>query len=157
VESKEIVKSLKEKGRVRIKEGNGRVIEFIVPGSWDENLDSKAGVFLLFDVFQIRSIAEQFSEVSLDIVEFGTKPTIYHTTAGRMLRQGPKDKGIVKFALIRKDDWNKLLFAFGQPLILQYPKSEDANFSTDVFFPLLSSGLKEMYLSPEGDVKIIKS
>jgi hypothetical protein len=156
VEAKEIVKTLKEKGRVKIKEGSGVVLELVSLAHWDQTKDSGDGVFLLFDIFQIRTVSEQFSEVSLDIVEYASKPTIYHTTAGRVLKQGPIVNGQLKFALIRKDEWNRLLFAYSQPLILQYAAGSDSDYVTDVFFPLLSAGLKEMFLSPEGDVKIIK-
>lgn len=156
MEAKEIVKTLKEKGRVKVREGNGVVLELIALPNWNPEVDSEEGVFLLFDIFQIRTVSEQFSEVSLDIVEYASKPTIYHTTAGRLIKQGPVVNGQLKFALIRKDEWNRLLFAYGQPVVLQYSAVSAPDYTTDVFFPLLSAGLKEMFLSPDGDVKIIK-
>jgi hypothetical protein len=157
MEIKDAINILKEKGRIRIKDGHGTILELVAPQKWDPEKDDPEGVFLFFEVFQIRNVAEQFSEVSLDIVEYATKPTIYHTPVNRILKSGPVIDGKVKFAVIRKDFWNKLLFAFSQPLILQFSKSKESDFVTEDFFPLLSAGTKEMFLSPDGDVKIIRA
>jgi hypothetical protein len=157
VEIKEVVNKIKEKGRVRIREGNGSVLELIDTKHWNPSTDDYEGIFLFFDLFQIRNVADQFSEVSLDIVEFATKPTIYHTPVNRLLKAGPIEHGNVRFALIRKPFWNKLLFAYSQPLILQYSKIQEFDFETSEFFPLLSAGTKELYLGAEGDIKILKA
>lgn len=157
MEIKDAINILKEKGRVRIKDGHGTILELVAPPNWDAGKDDKEGIFLFFDIFQIRNVAEQFSEVSLDIIEYATKPTIYHTPVNRILKNGPIIDGKVKFSVLRKEFWNKLLFAFSQPLILQFSKSKDWDMVTEDFFPLLSAGTKEMFLSPDGDVKIIKA
>ncbi len=155
---KAAVDKLKIDGKLKVKEGHGTVLEFVSLEKWTSESDSevKSAVFLLFDVFQIRSISEQFSDVSLDVIEFATKPTIYHTIKGRFLRNGPVVDDEIKFSVIKKDFWNKLLFTFGQILILNYPKSGAFDFETDEYFPLLSAGTKEMFLSPDGDIKIIR-
>jgi hypothetical protein len=157
MEIKDAVKILKEKGRIKVKDGHGTILELVAPQSWDAAKDDQEGIFLFFEVFQIRHVAEQFSEVSLDIIEYATKPTIYHTPVNRILKNGPMLEGKVKFAVIRKDFWNRFLFAFSQPLILQFSKSKDWDMATEEFFPLLSAGTKEMFLSPDGDVKIIRA
>lgn len=157
MEIKDAVNILKEKGRIRIKDGHGTVLELVAPQRWDAAKDDQEGIFLFFDVFQIRNVAEQFSEVSLDIIEYATKPTIYHTPVNRILKNGPIIDGKVKFSVIRKEFWNKLIFAFSQPLILQFSKSKEWDMVTEDFFPLLSAGTKEMFLSPDGDVKIIRA
>ncbi|WP_228527867.1 hypothetical protein [Pararhodonellum marinum] len=157
VESKEVVKKLRDSGRVTIKEGHGKVITLLAASVWNPNNDQAEGIFLLFDLFQIRTLAEPFSEVSLDIVEFATKPTIYHSPVNRIWTQGPIQDGMLRFALIRQPFWKKLLFNFGQPLIVQYEEDKIADFETQEYFPLLSAGTKEMILSPEGDVKILKA
>lgn len=156
MEIKDIISIIKEKGRVKVKEGHGNILEFIALEKWDQVSDSQEGLFLIFDVFQLRSISEQFSDVSLDIIEFATKPTIYHTIKGRFLRNGPVQQDQIKFSLIKKDFWNKLLFTYGQVLIFNKSDGEDFDFETNDFFPLLSAGTKEMFLSPEGDIKILK-
>lgn len=157
MEIKDAVNILKEKGRIRIKDGHGTILELVAPQKWDAAKDDKEGIFLFFDIFQIRNVAEQFSEVSLDIIEFATKPTIYHTPVNRILKNGPIIDGKVKFSIIRKEYWNKLLFAFSQPLILQFSQSKEWDMATEEFFPLLSAGTKEMFLSPDGDIKIIRA
>ena len=157
MEIKDAVNILKEKGRIKIKDGHGTVLELIAPQRWDATKDDQEGIFLFFDVFQIRNVAEQFSEVSLDIIEYATKPTIYHTPVNRILKNGPIIDGKVKFSVIKKEFWNKLIFAFSQPLILQFSKSKEWDMVTEDFFPLLSAGTKEMFLSPDGDVKIIRA
>ncbi|MCS4434515.1 hypothetical protein [Aquiflexum gelatinilyticum] len=157
MEIKDAVKILKEKGRIKVKDGHGTILELVAPQSWDAAKDDQDGIFLFFEVFQIRHVAEQFSEVSLDIIEYATKPTIYHTPVNRILKNGPILEGKVKFSVIRKDFWNRFLFAFSQPLILQFSKSKDWDMATEEFFPLLSAGTKEMFLSPDGDVKIIRA
>jgi hypothetical protein len=156
VEIKEAVSLLKKKGRVRIKEGHGLILELIEVGSWVKESDDLEGVFLFFDTFQIRTIAEQFSDVSLDIIEFASKPTIYHTPVSKFLKTGPVKDGNVKFAVIKKDYWNKFLFAYSQPMILQHNETQEFDYETPEFFPLLSAGTKEMFLSSDGDVKILK-
>ncbi|EKB48423.1 hypothetical protein [Cecembia lonarensis] len=157
MEIKAAIDFIKENGRVRIKEGHGSIIELISLDHWSPEKDQYEGIFLFFDLFQIRTVAHQFSEVSLDIIEFATKPTIYHTPVNKILQKGPIEHGNVRFAVLKKDFWNKLLFAYSQPLILQYRKTQEFDFETKEFFPLLSAGTKEMFLSPEGDIKIHKS
>ena len=157
MENTAVAKHIKANGRVKIKEGNSKTIELIIPHLWNKEKDSPDGTFLFFDLFQIRSVTEQFSEVSLDIVEYATKATIYHSPVNRVLQKGPIVEGKVKFSLIRNDYWNKVLFAFGQPVIYQEREvTASADFETNERFPLFGPDVKEMFLSPEGDVKIIK-
>ncbi|MEB2783826.1 hypothetical protein [Algoriphagus persicinus] len=112
--------------------------------------------FLLFDLFQIRTICEPFSEVSLDIVEYANKPTVYHSPANRILNNGPIVDGELKFSLILEPNWNKLLFQISQPVLVKIDSQETTSHQTPIFFPLLSPSTKEMFLGPEGEVKIIK-
>lgn len=154
---REAVNTIKEKGRVRIKEGHGNILELINLETWNPKEDDFEGIFLLFDLFQIRSIGKQFSDVSLDIVEYASKPTIYQTPANDLLSAAPVEHGNVRFALIKKDFWNKLLFAYSKPLVLQYSKFQEHDYETKEYFPLLSAGTKELFLSPDGDIKIYKS
>ena len=73
MEIKDAVKILKEIGRIKVKDGHGTILELVAPQSWDAAKDDQEGIFLFFEVFQIRHVAEQFSEVSLDIIEYATK------------------------------------------------------------------------------------
>lgn len=151
----QIVSAFRDNGKVSIKEGNGNVITLIKPELWTEEMGEN-WVFLLFDLFQIRTLCKQFSEVSLDIVEYSSKPTIYHSPANAISKHGPIKDGVLKFSLILEPNWNKLLFQISQPVLVQIHAKEQAPFETKILFPLLSPGCKELYLGPEGEVKIIK-
>ena len=151
-----IVKAFRDKGEVTIKEGNGKLVTLLNAEKWDDHR-GQDWIFLLFDLFQIRTVCVPFSEVSLDIVEFGTKPTIFHSPVNLVLKNGPVQNGNVKFSLLREPNWNKLLFAISQPVLAKASADEgQGDFQTEVYFPLLSSSTKELFLGPEGDVKIIK-
>lgn len=113
-------------------------------------------VYLLFDLFQIRSVCMPFSEVSLDIVDFGSKPTIFLSPVSPVIKRGPIQDGNIRFSLIRDSNWNKLLFQISQPVLARVdPNLSQADFQTDLYFPLLGPSTKEMFLGPDGDVKII--
>lgn len=150
-----IVKAFRDQGKVSIKEGNGKIVTFLKPELWSTAMGND-WVYLLFDLFQIRSICKPFSEVSLDIVEYSNKPTIYHSPANSILKHGPIEKDVLKFSLILEPDWNKLLFQFSNPVIVKLSSIESPAFETPKFFPLYNPSFKEMYLGPEGEVKIIK-
>lgn len=148
-----IVKTFRDKGQVTIKEGNGKTLTLLKSESWQAEM-GEDWTFLLFDLFQIRAVCEPFSEVSLDVVEFATKPTIYHSPVNPVLQAAPLRNGNIRFSLIRDANWNKLLFAISQPVLARIGSGE-ADFSTDLYFPLLGPNTKEMFLGPEGDIKII--
>jgi len=151
LDNRQIIEVLKQKGRVCLKEKSGMRLELISQQEWVAGLDDPMGVFLLFELFQIRSIAEQFSEVSLDVVEFTTKPVIFRSPANRHLKSGPVSDSNVRFWLVKEGVWNGLLFAYGRPLIVQ-KSSKEADLVVEENFIWPS---RELFLGPEGDVKII--
>lgn len=151
----QLIQDFKQKGSFTLKEGNGKSLTFIKAESWIPVMGND-WVYLLFDLFQIRSICGQFSEVSLDVVEFASKPTIYHSPAGHLLTKGPTEEDILMFSLIREPNWNKLLFQINSLVLVKLDSKEPATHASDLLFPLFSPGTKELYLSPEGDIKILK-
>ncbi|UZD22443.1 hypothetical protein PBT90_03240 [Algoriphagus halophytocola] len=155
MEHSRLVTAFRNEGVLHLKEGNGKVLTLLRPDLWNPEL-GEDWVYLLFDLFQIRTICEAFSEVSLDIVEFGSKPTIYHSDPNRIIADGPRVNGNLKFSLIREPNWNKLLFQISQPVLVKMDTKEKTDFQTSLVFPLLSPATKELYLGPEGEVKIIK-
>lgn len=155
METAAISKSFREKGKTSLREGNGAIVTLIKPDIWKEEL-GKNWIFLLFDLFQIRSICEPFSEISLDVVEFASKPTIYTSPVNKNLAVGPIDEGCVKFSLIREPNWNKLLFQIAEPVLFHLDYDSRFEFETNLYFPLLSPSRKELYLGPTGEIKIIK-
>ena len=150
-----ILTLLKEKGKVSIKEGSGKIFS-LYKGSIAEQEQVAGGIYLLFDLFQIRTICVSFSEVSLDIVEFASKPTIYESPANHMLPKGAVANVLVRFSLIREPNWNKLLFQIAQPVLFRVESGEEATVQTSLLFPLFHSGIKELFLGPEVEVKIQK-
>jgi len=152
VEIKNIIKILNDEGRITLRDGDGLLLDLISPLQWHNQKDDAEGVFLLFDLFQIRSIAEQFSEVALDIVEYAEKPVIFHTPAGRNLVGGPSAEGLVKFLMIKKGFWNSLLFSYGKPLVFQRSAQKSTEYKIDEIFPVAH---RSLFLGPDGDVKII--
>jgi hypothetical protein len=151
----QLLSAFREKGFLHLKEGNGKVITLMKPELWKPEM-GEDWTFLLFDLFQIRTICEPFSEVSLDIVEYANKPTVYHSPANRIIKNGPIVNGVLKFSLILEPNWNKLLFQISQPVLVNLNSKEMSGQQTPLLFPLLSPSTKEMYLGPDGDVKIIK-
>lgn len=125
-----LTKSFRESGKMVIKEGNGLNLTILKPELWNKDMGAD-WTYLLFDLFQIRSICEPFSEVSLDIVEFASKPTIYHSPVNKLLKNGPVINGLVRFSVIRDPEWNKLLFQISQPVILGIGKETIADFATE--------------------------
>ncbi len=154
MEASEIVKALREKGRVAVRDGNGRGMELLTPEEYVSGKDQEDAVFLLYELFQIRGVASQFSEVALDIVEFATKPTIYTSGASPVLNNGPVEGGLVRFGLIRKGFWNKVIFGYSRPLLFQPKTDGEVDFHVEESFPLLHDKVVHMFLSPEGEVKI---
>lgn len=151
-----LVQSLRQDGRITIMEGHGKIIDLVVPERWQTHKDSREGIFLIFEMFQIRSFAQPFSEVSLDVVELASKPIIYHTPANESLSNAPVVNGRVKFAFIQEGFWNRLLFNFGRPLIYQASGQLETENNTSHKFPLSAEDVKEMFLGPQGEVKILK-
>lgn len=151
----QLVAAFREKGILHLKEGNGKVITLMKPALWQPEM-GEDWTFLLFDLFQIRTICEPFSEVSLDVIEYANKPTVYHSPANRIIKNGPIVNGVLKFSLIMEPSWNKLLFQISQPVLVKIDTKETSSHQTPLLFPLLSPSSKEMFLGPDGDVKIIK-
>lgn len=150
-----IVKTFREKGQVTIKEGNGKNLTLLKIEEWTPEMGLD-WTFLLFDTFQIRTVCERFSEVSLDIVDFSSKPTIYHSPVSRVIKNAPIQDGNIRFTLLREPNWNKLLFQISQPVLAKIVEDKkEADAQTELYFPLLAPSTKEMFLGPEGDVKII--
>jgi len=150
-----ILSPLKEKGKVYLQDGSGHIF-CLRKGALAEKEIVEEGIYLLFDLFQIRTLCVAFSEVSLDIVDFASKPTIYKSPANHLLPKGAVVNGLVRFSLIREPNWNKLLFQIAHPVLFTEEKDVKPDVQTNLLFPLFHAGIKELYLGPEGEVKISK-
>lgn len=150
-----ILTPLKEKGKVYLQEGSGKIF-CLRKGTLAETEIVEDGIYLLFDLFQIRTVCVSFSEVSLDIVDFASKPTIYQSPVNPLLPKGAVVNGLVRFSLIREPNWNKLLFQIAHPVLFTEEKNVEVDVKTTLLFPLFHAGMKELFLGPEGEVKIRK-
>lgn len=155
LEVKNLINKLKENGSVFLRAGRGVPMKWTTLSSFDGG-EVKEGICLLFDLYQLRTIAPAFSDVSLDIIDWSEESVIFHTPVSPILKSGPISKGIIKFALIKEPFWNKMLFASGQILVCQELDQENDAWVLDEPFPLQEKNVKEMYLSADGQVKIIK-
>ncbi|WP_158860220.1 hypothetical protein [Lunatibacter salilacus] len=155
LEIKTLIKKVKENGSVFLQAGRGLPMKWTKLSSFTDR-EAKEGVCLLFDLYQLRSIAPAFSDISLDIIDWAEEPIIFHTPVSPMLKSGPISKGIIKFALIKEPFWNKMLFASGQILVCQEVNEGIETLILEEPFPLQQKNVKEMYLSADGQVKIIK-
>jgi hypothetical protein len=149
------LKIFKEKGSVCLKEGNGKVFS-IHKGALAAQEKVPDGIYLLFDLFQIRTLCVPFSDVSLDIVDFASKPSIYQSPVNPLLPIGAVTDGTVRFTLIKEPSWNKLLYQMAQPVLFIEEKERVPDVETTLFFPLYNPNTKELFLGPEGEVKIKK-
>lgn len=149
-----LINTYKKQGRLTLSDEHKNTLTLLSPQNWTTDMGTD-WVYLLFDLFQIRTICHQFSEVSLDVVEYASKPTIYHSEPNAQNLNGPLTKGCLKFSLIREPNWNKLLFQTSQPVLVQLNSKTNSEATTDIMFPLFSKNVKEMYLGAEGDIKII--
>jgi hypothetical protein len=149
------LKIFKEKGSVCLKEGNGKVFS-IHKGALAAQEKVPDGIYLLFDLFQIRTLCVPFSDVSLDIVDFASKPSIYQSPVNQLLPIGAVTDGTVRFTLIKEPSWNKLLYQMAQPVLFIEEKERVPDVETTLFFPLYNPNTKELFLGPEGEVKIKK-
>lgn len=149
-----LLKIVKEQGQLTLSDEKNNTLTLLDTQKWSPEM-GQDWIYLLFDMFQIRTICRQFSEVSLDVVEFASKPTIYHTEPNSQRLNGPLINKCLRFSLIREPNWNKLLFQIAQPVLVNLSSKNPADASTDVPFPLFSKITKEMYLGAEGDIKII--
>jgi len=67
------------------------------------------------------------------------------------------ENGKIRFALIRDKARNGFLFQASKLLMARWENVKSpVDFQVKELFPLFSPNLKELFLSPEGDVKIIK-
>ncbi|HSI77885.1 MAG TPA: hypothetical protein VK957_18445 [Lunatimonas sp.] len=155
LEIKTLINKVKENGSVFLQAGGGLPMKWTKLSSFTDS-EVREGVCLLFDLYQLRSIAPSFSDISLDIIDWAEEPIIFHTPVSPLLKSGPISKGIIKFALIKEPFWNKMLFASGQILVSQEVNEGIDTLILEEPFPLQQKNVKEMFLSADGQVKIIK-
>ncbi|WP_209328781.1 hypothetical protein [Lunatimonas salinarum] len=116
---------------------------------------SDSAVFLLHDLFQLRTIAKPFSDVSLDIVDWAEDPVIFHTDVNRPMMKDSFSGEIIKFALLKDPFWKHHLHSIGEIVVCLPHHREGAVWEVAHSLPLFGKVVKQLYLSAEGQVKMI--
>lgn len=116
---------------------------------------SSESIFLLFDSFQIRTIAGSFSDVSLDIVEWAEGPVIFHTDPNPLFAKNSFSGEILKFALLKDPYWRDCLRSVGEVVVWMPNGSEEPICEVPHHLPILVKKVKQLYLSAEGQVKLM--
>ncbi|WP_157972067.1 hypothetical protein [Pleomorphovibrio marinus] len=112
------------------------------------------GIYLLHEIYQLRSIALPFEEVALDIIEWTERPVVYSSYPSKMLEDAKNPDALIKFAFIKEQFWKDFLFSAGQIVLCQKKINTTPQFKTDQLFPWTTSKATEMFLGPDGEVKI---
>ncbi|MEX0884657.1 MAG: hypothetical protein WDZ72_14405 [Cyclobacteriaceae bacterium] len=148
-----IIETFRKEGKLTIRDGKGHVFQIqkfqnCPPGEED--------ILLIHEMFQLKGIVGDFSEVALDIVEFSPDKLIFHSPKMGRLFDAPKSNEFIKFALIKHPYWNKLLFRLGEVVFFRPMISSSWQVETQEVFPLLEGKIKEIQLNAQGGVKILK-
>lgn len=143
----------KREGSISFHDGEGNNFQFLCLQSWKPN---EGGILLLYDLYQLKGIVGNFSEVALDIIEFSPDKVVFHSPPVSWLTNEPISKGLIKFALIKRPFWNKLLYQLGEVVVFQSVKTAQDSVHTKESFPLNEENVKEIQLKADGGVKIIK-
>lgn len=156
MDHKALIKAFRDKGELTLNLSDNHSITLLQTNHWSLEKGSE-WMYLLFDTFQIRSIAPQPSEVGLDLIEFASKPTIYWSEPNFQSKKGPLKDGKISFSIIKEPSWNKLLFQISQPVLAKLDSGQKPDARLDMSFPLFYNGLKVIYLGENGDIKILKN
>ncbi|MEX2513688.1 MAG: hypothetical protein WD398_12355 [Cyclobacteriaceae bacterium] len=143
----------KNKGELTIHDGKDHVFQFIKLQHWHP---AEEDILLIHEMFQLKGLVGNFSEVALDIIEFSPDKLIFHSPSMVKSINAPNSNGFIKFALIKHPFWNKLLFHLREVVVFRAMESSSWQVETQEIFPLLEGKIKEMQLNAEGGVKILK-
>lgn len=143
----------KREGSIAFHDGEGYNFRFLSIQSWKPE---EGGILLLFDLYQLKGIVGNFSEVALDIIEFSPDKVVFHSPPVSWLTKEPVSKGLIKFALIKRPFWNRLLYQLGEVVVFQSAETAQDPVHTKEVFSLNEGNVKEILLKADGGVKIIK-
>ena len=143
----------KKEGCITFRDGGGNTFQFLHLQGWKPD---EGGVLLLYDLYQLKGIVGNFFEVALDIIEFSPDKVVFHSPPVSWLTNEPISKGLIKFALIKRPFWNRLLYQIGEIVVFQSVKTALEPVDTKEIFPLNEGNIKEIQLKADGGVKIIK-
>src|SRR5690606_4020257 len=148
----EIVRTLKEQGRIFLEEGHGKTIELVVQDRWDSQRDSPEGICLIHEIFQLKGLTLPFSEVYLDAVDLSTTPVIFHSPVNERLVIGPISDHEVIFVVRLARVYYNLIFSLGSLLLWAYRAHLWVDILTVLKVCLVTGGVAYMFLALQEQV-----
>lgn len=153
MENKKWGQYLRKNDTLVVEDGGGQLLEMRLLTKEGVPPES-AGVYLLHEIYQLRTITLPFGEVALDIIAFNERPVVYSTYPSKMLEHAKNSDALIKFAFIKEQFWKDFLFNAGQIVLCQKTKTGAPQFITNRPFPWTTPKATEMFLGPDGEVKI---
>ncbi|WP_339904126.1 hypothetical protein [uncultured Cyclobacterium sp.] len=152
MDNKEISKQFSGDGKISFEDPNGLSFEWIKVEQWTPEME---GCFLIHEIYQLKSLVGNFSEIALDIVEYAADETIFLSPQPSWNINKGKSGGLIKFALVGVPYWKQILQQIGEIVFLQW-KAEvgPSTIKGTQAFPFTRKS-KLMGLYEDGRVKII--
>ena len=152
MDHKEISRQFTEAGKISFEDTQGQGFDWVKVEQWRPEMD---GLFLIHEIYQLKSLVGNFSEIALDIVEYAADETIFLSPQPSWNINKGKSGGLIKFALVGSPYWKQILQQIREIVFLKW---EDEKRSSVIkggqAFPFTRKS-KLMGLYEDGRVKII--
>ena len=149
---KEISKEFAKSGQLNFQDTKGANFEWIKVTDWKPEME---GVFLVHEIYQLKSLVGNFSDVALDIVEFAADKTIFQSPQPAWNINKGKSGGLIKFALVSSPFWKQVLNQVREIVFLRWQNEVlPSTIKGLQAFPFNRES-KVMQLHEDGRVKII--
>ncbi|EPR69029.1 hypothetical protein [Cyclobacterium qasimii] len=149
---KEVSRQFANTGQLSFQDKSGTSFELIKADLWKPEME---GVFLVHEIYQLKSLVGNFSDVALDIVEYAADQTIFLSPQPTWNLNKGKSGGLIKFALVSSAYWKQLLHQIREIVFLKW---EDEVLPSAIKgtqnFPFNRKS-RVMELHEDGRVKII--
>ncbi len=153
MENKKWGKKLRENKSLLVQTGDNQLLQ-MKSFSYEVAGHQPEGIYLLYEIFQLRSIALPFEEVALDLIEWTEKPVVFSTFPSNLLEDATNSDALIKFALIKEPYWRDFLFNSGQIVLCQSRKNGIPECTSNRPFPWTTPSAINMFIGPDGEVKI---
>jgi len=152
VDYKEVSSQFASTGKLSFQDTEGGSFVWIKTSLWKPEMD---GVFLIHEIYQLKSLVGNFSDVALDIVEYAADETVFLSPQPSWNINKGKSGGLIKFALVSSPYWKQLLRQIREIVFLKW---EDKVLPSAIIgaqtFPFNRKS-RVMELHEDGRVKII--
>ena len=106
MDHKEISRQFTETGKISFEDTQGQGFDWVKVEQWRPEMD---GLFLIHEIYQLKSLVGNFSEIALDIVEYAADETIFLSPQPSWNINKGKSGGLIKFALVGSPYWKQIL------------------------------------------------